>query len=332
MSVRLVLIRLFTSFETRSTLYKIQARISTPTYYYTQGGALRANGVNALVHYVRNGPTDTAYVPNPLFGNGYYLATNSDVRAGGLNPFGHYLVRGCREGRHPSHVLQRMIEDLRRSARSPLLRDNWKDESVLIIARGGADDAHGLRLARTAALLADEHHLEAMAVFVRRAGGYDAGQANILMVEDYATATDVFRPSALRLLAKALTARPPLFALADVPDVLATLGENGVPTYFVASDDDDTATLMEATRCARRLLFASSRAFENAGQRLGVYPTAVALRMPESPHDDGKDVSRYVRSVISLAQRDFGLATTARSASNRSRRSSFPVPTGWSAA
>jgi glycosyltransferase involved in cell wall biosynthesis len=48
------------------------------------------------------------------------------------------------------------------------------------------------------------------------------------VLEDYTLACEIFRPAALRLLAFALSASKPLFAVCDVPEAIDTLAENGV--------------------------------------------------------------------------------------------------------
>ena len=292
-------------------------------YYYWQGPALRENRVNALVHYTRNASANRAYAPNPLFGNGYYLTAYPDVRAAGVNPLAHYLLDGWIEGRFVSHHHQKMVEELRRSGRSPLLRGNWKEGSVLLFSRRGLAGDEASLLTRVAAVLAGEHHLEAALVALRGGTRIPAGDADVLVLEDYATAKDVLRPSALRMLAKALVARRPLFALTDVPQVLEALTDTAVPSYFLASEDEDFEALEAAVASARRLVFASSRAFENAGKQLGAYPTNVALRPPARAtggrDGGGADDEEYVRSLLALAERDFGLEPRAPAAVRPSR-------------
>ena len=291
-------------------------------YYYFQGPGLRTSGANALVHYVQNANANMAYAPNPLFGNGYYLTAYPDVRAAGMNPLAHYLRDGWREGRFASHHHQTMVEELRRSARSALLRGNWKDGSVLLFASQGREGDELSLLARVASVLAAEHHLEATLVVLRGGPRIQAGDAKVLVLEDYTTAKDVLRPSALRMLAKTLVAGQPLFALTDVPDVLEGLADAAVPSYFVAFGTEDSEGLQAAVTLARRLLFTSSRAFENAGEQLGVYPTDVALRpapAATSRPEGGTHREEYVQSLLELAERDFGLEPRTSAAVGSSR-------------
>jgi GT2 family glycosyltransferase/glycosyltransferase involved in cell wall biosynthesis len=70
-------------------------------WYLAQNPDVAAAGINALVHYLRNGAAE-GRDPNPLFDTDWYLARNPDVAAAGINPLVHYLRNGAAEGRNPS--------------------------------------------------------------------------------------------------------------------------------------------------------------------------------------------------------------------------------------
>jgi glycosyltransferase involved in cell wall biosynthesis len=278
-------------------------------YYFEQGVALRRNGGNPLVHYIRYAAANQAYAPNPLFGNGFYLAVYPEIAAAGLNPLAHYLTTGCHEGRLVSHIHEGIVAALRRRGRSPLLRGNWKDGNILAVSRTLNDDE--ALLVRAAEALSEEHHIDSVTVALRRGRAGSDQVDGVVLLEDFTTARDVLRPSALRLLAKSMSAKRPLFALTDVADVLEGLEDAGVPAYYFASADDQAEELRIAREKARRIVFGSSSAFSNAGAKLGEHPTRVALIVPEHVRDESRGVAGYARALLDLARRDLDITGEA---------------------
>src|SRR5439155_8101887 len=129
---------------------------------------LRSEGVNALVHYLTHGLAGQGCNPNPLFGNGYYRQTYEDVRRSGAAPFTHYLQVGCAAGRFASRLHQQLSSELDRSARSALLRGNWKRGSALFFTRG---DGRGEipPLVELAESLAKNYHVDSIVISLARA-------------------------------------------------------------------------------------------------------------------------------------------------------------------
>lgn len=232
-------------------------------YYYEQRPNLQRQGVNALVHYVGNAKKGSAAHPNPFFRDRYYLRTYADVGGSGMLPFEHFLRRGRAEGRYASHIHRNIFNRLRQAPIRSLTRDNWKLGTAVVIAgdAGEGIDAQGL-----AERLRADYGIETDLLTFRRDAGGDAADADPvpLVLEDYELACDIFRPSALRLLASTLGGQRPVLAVSDVPDVIGPLAGSGIPAFFVASNRDFGA----AAGRARRVVV-SSRAAAEAARRLG---------------------------------------------------------------
>lgn len=265
-------------------------------FYYGQGD-LRMSGCNALVHYIKHAPEDRSYRPNPLFGTGYYLRTYPDVESAGWAPLEHYLLFGAAEGRYVSQLHENLFKLVRRSANGGLTRGNWRRGSVLLFGYGErSPDA--LDLPAMAEAMVAEHRLDPLLVLHRRGelAEHLEGAYKLLVLEDYVMATEIFRPSALRMLAHTLAAMRPLFALSEVAEVLEVLGRSGVGTYYVPSPTraPEGEGLRRAFDHAARVFVSSPAAFHAAARRLGHYPTRVARRSDALP------------AVLDFVIRDFG--------------------------
>ena len=182
-------------------------------------------GKNALVHYVD--PESRSPHPNALFRDGFYRNQSRNARTAAPTPLEHYLRYGKDEGRSMSHVHQKLLDQVR-SDPSSLQRGRWTKGNVLWFTQDAVDD--GQSVPAMIAHLAEEHHIgSTLVTFVSpppEPGIALPGSAFVL--EDYALACGIFRPAALRLLAFALTASKPLFAVCDVPEASETLSANGV--------------------------------------------------------------------------------------------------------
>jgi len=265
-------------------------------FYYGQGD-LRTSGWNALVHYIKHSPQDRACRPNPLFGGGYYLRTYPDVKSAGWAPLEHYLLFGAAEGRYVSQLHENLLKHLRRSAKSGLTRGNWRRGSVLLVGYGErSPDGFDLP-AMAEAMVADR--FDPLLVLHRRGELAEQleGAASLLVLEDYVMATEIFRPSALRLIARTLAAMRPLFAVSEVAEVLEVLARCGVGTYYVPSPahEPESEALQRTFAHSARVFVSSPDAFHAAARRLGHYPPRVARRSDALP------------AVLDFATRDFGL-------------------------
>ena len=200
-------------------------------YYFAQRPALHERRGNPLVHYVLNARDETAAYPNPLFRDSYYLRTYNDVRGGGALPLAHFLRFGLAEGRYGSHIHNNMFSRLQQSSLKTLTRGNWRRGRVLVFVPS-TDREATLDPGFLAERLGADHRLNAVVVALRRGEG-DAASGTIVL-EDFELASDVFRASALHLLAASLQRLRPLFAVSEVPEVLPALEAAGLPTYVVA--------------------------------------------------------------------------------------------------
>ncbi len=296
-------------------------------YYYSIGTGLRNKNINALVHYITHQVSNDANPPNPLFRDRWYLFNYSDVRDSGLTPLAHYLTIGCREGRFVSHIHQNIMDDLRRSSAGSLRRGSWKNGTVLWFAVGESHEREA-NLVHVADALASEHHLECIVVLARRKDSSEAtrGASRVVVLEDYELACEIFRPSALRLLAKALSSLKPAFAVSELPEVVTVLPALGVPTYFLLADragsEYGRGLLDQIFRSSQRVLLPSAETFEAVAQTIGRYPPNVARRparasaLPQSddgdpePNHRSPSVDRYARFLFQLAVRDLRLSPT----------------------
>ena len=221
-------------------------------YYYAQVPRLHQNGKNALVHYVN--PDQRSAHPNALFRDGYYREKARKASTSAPTPLEHFLRYGKDEGRAASHVHEKLLDQVRGDS-SSLQRGKWTKDTILWLSQGTEE---GGRPAPTAiaAHLAAEHHIGSLLVS-RVAPEPDPDWAGpTFVLEDYALACEIFRPAALRLLAFALTGPRPLFAVCDLPELAATLVENGVPVL-------DQPPGRSPKRAAEALL-------EQASEELGV--------------------------------------------------------------
>lgn len=250
-------------------------------YYYGQVPGLRVAKINGLVHYLTNARENRAGRPNPLFGNAFYLDTYGDVRSSGESPLAHYVTTGAAEGRFASAIHRNLIETLLSSSKSPLVRGQWRNGSVLLIsAASSAETMPGvLRLARR---LADEYHLEPNVILFRQQEWVRglAESSKILNLDDFRLACDVLQPAALRMFTASLCRLGPVCAFVDSPEVLATLRAEKVPAYFHYEREYQlpASALEEAFKHARRVIFHYSESFHSAATLLGRYPVNVALR------------------------------------------------------
>ncbi|HEX6385854.1 MAG TPA: glycosyltransferase [Anaerolineae bacterium] len=251
-------------------------------YYYSQAPRLRQNRQNALVHYLTHEAYEDAPLPNPLFGNRYYLITNKNVQDSGLNPLVHYLKFGWEERRFISHLHKDIAGQLIRTSRKSLWRGKWKHGTVLLFSHGhcGAEEPVILQVAEA---LAADYHLNCLVVLFKRREWAVASQnhANVVVLDDFQLACDIFRPSTLRMLAKTLCSTQPLFAVCETPEVLGTLQANGVPTFYLCPDHVDRypkRVLEKLFHQADRVIFAASEDFHLVARKIGFYPTNVALR------------------------------------------------------
>ncbi len=232
-------------------------------YYYEQRPNLLERGVNALAHYVRNVTDGGAAHPNPFFRDRYYLRTYADVGSSGMLPFEHFLRRGRAEGRYASHIHRNIFNRLRQAPIRSLTRDNWKLGTAVIVAgdAGEGVDAQGL-----AERLRVDYGIETDLLTFRRGPEDGAADADPepLVLEDYELACEIFRPSALRLLASTLAGQRPVFAVSDVPAVVEGVADGGIPAFMVAGEGE----LDAAAGHARRIVV-PSRAAAKAARQLG---------------------------------------------------------------
>jgi glycosyltransferase involved in cell wall biosynthesis len=246
---------------------------------------------NPVAHYCEYGPSGRAPNPNPLFGNGYYLAMNDDVRADGANPFAHYLGRGVGDGRYASQLHQQVMETRRRRA-GRLVRGRPADGQV-VLAFGGGDRPLAPAVHDA---LATHCRRDARVVFVRRPAVASLETlSDAIVLEDHEE-PGLLRPAALRLFARALTATGAALVVTDVPELLPGFAATDVPTYFLAVEDDRAAEerLDEIARAATRVVFGSGRRARHA-------PANTATRPYET---DGDGAAAFAGSVLALAERD----------------------------
>ena len=286
-------------------------------HYYVQRPGLPYRGVNALVHYLQNSAAGQAGHPNPLLRDAYYRNTYPDVRDSGVTPLEHFLRGGCADGRYGSHFHRNMFDRLRQSSLRTLTRGNWKVGSALAFVRGG-EAGETLDTAALAEHIADEYRLDTIVVMLRRAPGSrasDDGGANILVLEDYELVTDVFFPSALRVVATSLARLRPVFAVTEIPEAVETLGGADVPTYFLAPGARALPPAPElgvvATH-ARKVMVPSAAAATAVQKRLGRRPRNVEVR--------GRREPAHSRALAALAARDLKLAPRGAGAARSRRR------------
>jgi glycosyltransferase involved in cell wall biosynthesis len=300
-------------------------------FYYAQIPRIREAGVNALVHYVD--PASRAAHPNPLFRDGFYLNKYRDARDWASTPLEHFLRYGRAEGRTMSHIHDKLLAGVRSDA-SGLHRGQWTTGTVLLFTQGSATgrwpSAHAL-----ADRLAAEHRLGSLIVsYVGSPSDLEfSASRRSFVLEDFALACKIFRPAALRLLALALTAPRPLFAICDVPDVLETLAGNGVGCYFLFPDDARslTDTEMDAIVQHSRRILLSSKAkarsktlSKRSKQPLG--DVSVCAPAKAGPTPEG-----YADALVKLARKDFNVPTTRPARRGRAEKPRIVIPcSDWS--
>lgn len=259
-------------------------------HYYAQRPNLRKQEVNALVHYVANADKGAAAHPNPLFRDPYYLRTYPDVRGSGMAPFEHFLRFGRAEGRYASHIHRNMFDRLRQESLRSLTRGNWKIGTALVFAK---DVGKGVEAEALARHLEAHYRIDATLVTLHRdQDGHDleGTPSKSLVLQDYELACDVFRPSALRLLASTLCVTQPVFAISDIPDLVETIDDCGIPIFLVAGDDREGGVALEH---ARRVVV-PSRAAAQAARRRGA-KTSVSAPGPQQATELAKLVARELR-------------------------------------
>jgi glycosyltransferase involved in cell wall biosynthesis len=290
-------------------------------YYYEQGPGLRRRGINGLVHYVTYALGGRAHNPNPLFDNAYYV---SAVRRLNMNPLDHFLRFGAAEGRAVSPAHNELIRRVNEFGRNSLLRGKWKQGTVLFVSRGQARAEFPVVASD---LLASEYWLDSIVLFL------DApdlppdlrNRPNVFVLGELDGSGALTRPSALRLLVKALAGLGPVLAFTELPELLQTLKEQEIPAYLLATESfTQPRTLGEVSRRAQRVIFTSNELFFASVQPDGTYPTNVALRSytparaqagGNGAQADGEaraSLEECIRSVLDLARRDFRLDAKIR--------------------
>jgi len=274
-------------------------------YYYSQVPRLHKAGVNALVHYID--PETRSAHPNPLFRDGFYRDNSRNAKSAAPTPLEHYLRYGKAEGRAMSHIHEKLLVQIRGDS-SALQRGKWTKGTVLWFTNGAAA-GRWPSVPAMADRLATEHHVGSI-VISHTASPAEAGTAwssKAFVLEDYALACEIFRPSALRLLAFALTSSKPLYAVCDVPEVLEALASNGVKCYFLFPDDGRGLSendLEMIFRYSRRVIVSSKERSKAISKRSGRSAGKVFACFPGKarPSADG-----YADALLKLASKDLGI-------------------------
>ena len=276
-----------------SAHYAEQARLS-------DGGA-----VAALLHYLAAGSDAPSANPNPLFVSRYYVRENPEVRALGMNPLVHYLTRGAAAGRVVSFTHKSIVDALSRQGAAGLQRGRWVNSCVLLFASGEPSQSEALL--RMATMLSEDHHAESILLWQKRPDVPDAwaGSQGPVVLEDYETACEVLRPSAVRMLMRTLVGLHPDRAVTDAPGVLHVLRTTGVPTFFLGGSLPalSRVELTDVCAAAERVVLPSAKVFAEITSKLGTTPTRVALRprpRPLAGTDPGDETDRYADQVIDL--------------------------------
>ena len=273
-------------------------------YYYSQVPRVHKAGVNALVHYVD--PESRAAHPNPLFRDGFYRNNSRNSRSAAPTPLEHYLRYGKAEGRATSHIHEKLLAQVRGDS-SSLERGKWTKGTVLWFT-SGAGGGRWPPVIAMADRLAAEHHIGSLVVsYVAQPYESGTGTSKPFVLEDYALACEIFRPSALRLLAFALAASKPLYAVCDVPEILESLASNGVECYFLFPDDGrglSESDLEAVFRHSRRVLASSKERSKAVSKRSGKSRGKVSACVPQRGRlpADG-----YADALLKLASKDLGV-------------------------
>jgi glycosyltransferase involved in cell wall biosynthesis len=290
-------------------------------YYCSQAPGLRSRRVNALAHYAKHGPAGNACNPNPLFGNGYYLAVTEGL-AHGDNPFAHYVDVGWRVHRPASRVHQQMLAALGVLMRRALVRGGASRRAMLILLDGRNHPELGLALQD---LLAREHDTDSVLVFAHRPSVPLDARTGVIVLQDFVGDAPVLRPAALALLARSLAGIDPLGGITDIPHVVRALATSGTPAHLLmpaaSSKDAGDASTAEALAWADRVVFLARAPVGGS-----TWPARgrVAVRPYAPPAQAGAEVpseaQAHARSLLHLAVRDFGLGSrTSRRAHNAGR-------------
>jgi glycosyltransferase involved in cell wall biosynthesis len=274
-------------------------------YYYSQVPRLRKAGVNALVHYVD--PESRAAHPNPLFRDGFYRNNSRNARSSAPTPLEHYLRYGKAEGRATSHIHEKLLSQVRGDT-SALQRGRWTKGTVLWFTKGAAA-GRWPTAPSMADHLAAEHHIGSLLISYA-ASPPEPGtirSSEPFVLEDYALACEVFRPSALRLLAFALTGSNPLFAVCDAPEILETLAGNGVECYFLFPDDSrglSDGELDLILRHSRRVVVSSKDRAKAISKRAGRLRRKVSACLPARGRPSA---DAYADALLKLVSKDLGV-------------------------
>jgi glycosyltransferase involved in cell wall biosynthesis len=276
-------------------------------FYYSQAAGLREKRVNALVDYLTRKAYANAPSPNPLFANGYYVKTYPDAGDGGSSPLVHYLKYGCAEKRYISCHHKNIVDKLLQPSKSSLLRGRWKSGNVLLFS-DGASLAGGLMIREIAQGLARQHRLNCLVVLFKRqqAAAEVEDHANVVVLDDFRLACNIFSPAALHMLIKTFCSINPRFAICDTHEVAASLKSHAIPSFLLWRDSADSYSkevLENLFHHADRVILPSSADFHSIGKKIGHYPTNVALRphaaltraLPDTGREETRE--RLARSV-----------------------------------
>jgi glycosyltransferase involved in cell wall biosynthesis len=301
-------------------------------FYYSKRYALKEEGGNALVHYVENASAKNAARPNPLFHDSYYLDTYRDVHSEAATPFEHFLRGGCDNGRFGSPLHRNILMQAQRPSNS-LVRDNWRRGTVLFFTSG---ERHAGRpfITDLAEELGRKYHVGSLVVAYSGLAERSEGADTLIVLEDYELATEIFRPAALRFLARCFAALRPRFVVSDVTVVLEPFARSGIGTFYMMPEADELpprASLEAASNDAQRVLFPSSSAFHAASERMGRRPTNVALKpFPGSQSTNGSGAADatttadYAARLAELASTDLGIDLVENRAARRSASTTKP--------
>jgi hypothetical protein len=96
-----------------------------PAYYLERNPDVARAGLEPFSHFLTTGAFEPRS-PGPYFDTLYYLASNPDVRDAGANPLVHFVETGWREGRNPSALFDcadylARYEDVRATGMNPVV-------------------------------------------------------------------------------------------------------------------------------------------------------------------------------------------------------------------
>ena len=285
-------------------------------HYYDQKPHLRDEGVNALVHYVESALDKAAAHPNPLFHDSYYLAMYGNVEGSAGTPLEHFLLHAGGDVRYGSPLHKNMLEPARRPA-SSLARGMWRRGLVLFFSSG-----HPLGKTQGLGEVAEQigivHHTGSLVVTVCTGGRQPspASACPTIVLEDFELAAEIFRPSSLRFLARSLLPLNPLFAVADIPEVLEPLASTGLGTVYALPDSrrqPSRKTLERAISTADRVVAPSPAAVRTTAKKLGVRPA----KLTELERCRAPDLAQ---ALVDRAVLDLGVELPAHGRKRSARR------------